>query len=106
MPLLDDLNIPGAIAGLHGLADAALGGDAGSADGLLAAGQVLGLFNLTPDEWFRGDGDASGVEGLIAERIKARAERNFARADEIRKMLEADGIVLEDHAAGTSWRRR
>ena len=56
-PLLDDLNTPGAIAGLHALADAALAGDADAAAGLLAAGTVLGLFNMTPEAWFRGDGD-------------------------------------------------
>jgi cysteinyl-tRNA synthetase len=103
-PLLDDLNTPGAIAGLHGLADAALAGDASAAGALLAAGEVLGLFNVTPDEWFRGDGDAAKIEALIAERKAARLQKNFARADEIRKSLEADGIVLEDGPQGTVWR--
>jgi cysteinyl-tRNA synthetase len=105
-PLLDDLNTPGAIAGLHGLADAALAGDAGAAAGLLAAGQVLGLFNVLPEAWFQGAGDAEKIEGLIAERKAARAAKDFARADEIRKNLEAEGIVLEDTAAGTVWRKR
>jgi len=106
MPLCDDLNTPGAIAGLHALADAALANDPNGAAGLLAAGQVLGLFNQTPDDWFRGDGDDSKVDALIAERRAARGAKNFARADEIRKILEADGIMLEDSAAGTTWRRR
>jgi len=104
-PLLDDLNTPGAIAGLHALADAALAGDPAAAGGLLAAGKILGLFNASPDEWFQGDGDATAIEALIAERRAARAAKNFARADEIRKALEADGILLEDNAAGTTWRR-
>ncbi len=105
-PLLDDLNTPGAIAGLHSLADAALAGDATAAAGLLAAGQVLGLFNVSPEIWFRGDGDAVKIEGLIAERKAARGAKNFARADEIRKELEADGVVLEDGPQGTIWRRK
>jgi cysteinyl-tRNA synthetase len=106
-PLLDDLNTPGAIAGLHSLADAALAGDANAAAGLLAAGEVLGLFNLAPDEWFRGDGDAAKIEALIAERQAARVAKNFARADEIRKGLEADGIILEDLPGGrTEWRTK
>jgi cysteinyl-tRNA synthetase len=104
-PLLDDLNTPGAIAALHGLADAALAGDATAAAGMRAAGQILGFFNVSTDEWFRGDGDATAIDLLIAERKAARAAKNFARGDAIRKQLEADGILLEDGPAGTTWRR-
>jgi cysteinyl-tRNA synthetase len=46
------------------------------------------------------------VEALIDERVKARARRDFQRADAIRKELEDRGIVLEDSPAGTRWRRR
>ena len=104
-PLCDDLNTPGAIAGLHALAEAALAGDAEAAAGLRAGANILGLLNHTPDEWFRGDADGGRIEALIAERKSARLAKNFARADEIRKSLEAEGILLEDHAAGTSWRK-
>jgi cysteinyl-tRNA synthetase len=104
-PLCDDLNTPGAIAGLHALADAAFAGDSSAASGLLAAGRILGLLNVTPSEWFRGDVDAGAIEDLIEERRAARAVKNFARADEIRKMLENEGILLEDSAAGTTWRK-
>jgi cysteinyl-tRNA synthetase len=107
-PLCDDLNTPGAIAGLHALADAALAGDAAAAGGLRAAGAVLGLFNNTPTSWFH-DGvglDYQDVEKLIEERRLARAAKNFARADEIRKLLEADDVLLEDGPAGTRWRRK
>jgi cysteinyl-tRNA synthetase len=105
-PLLDDLNTPGAIAGLHGLADAALAGDAGAASGLRAAGQLLGLFNQSPESWFQSDGDGARIAVLIAERRAARAAKDFSRADEIRKGLEAEGIVLEDGPTGTTWRKR
>jgi cysteinyl-tRNA synthetase len=104
-PLCDDLNTPGAIAGLHQLADAALAGDAVAASDLLAAGQVLGLFNQSPEAWFHAGVDAARIDTLIAERRTARLAKNFARADEIRKSLEAEGIILEDSAAGTTWRR-
>jgi cysteinyl-tRNA synthetase len=105
-PLCDDLNTPGAIARLHVLAEAALAGDAQSASGLLAAGKILGLFNHTPADWFHAGGDTAKIDALIEERRAARAAKNFIRADEIRKTLEADGIILEDSAAGTTWRKQ
>ena len=59
-----------------------------------------------PAAWFHSGVDAVNVEVLIEERRAARAAKNFARADEIRKTLEADGIILEDSAAGTTWRKQ
>jgi cysteinyl-tRNA synthetase len=46
------------------------------------------------------------IERLIADRRDARKARNFARADEIRKDLETRGILLEDHASGTRWKKK
>jgi len=46
------------------------------------------------------------VEKLITERREARARRDFARSDEIRDRLAERGIVLEDGASGTRWRRK
>ncbi|GIO34974.1 MULTISPECIES: cysteine--tRNA ligase [Paenibacillus] len=46
------------------------------------------------------------VEKLIAERTQARKEKNWSRADEIRDLLAAQGIVLEDTAQGMRWRRK
>ncbi|MFB5663047.1 cysteine--tRNA ligase [Alteribacillus sp. HJP-4] len=45
------------------------------------------------------------IEQLIAERIKARKDKNFARADEIRDTLKEQGIILEDTPQGTRWKR-
>jgi cysteinyl-tRNA synthetase len=45
------------------------------------------------------------VQQLIDERERARANRNFPRADQIRDELQARGIVLEDSPQGTRWRR-
>ncbi|WP_158738307.1 cysteine--tRNA ligase [Alteribacillus sp. YIM 98480] len=45
------------------------------------------------------------IERLIEERIQARKERNFARADEIRDSLKEQGIILEDTPQGTRWKR-
>lgn len=48
---------------------------------------------------------AEDIEALIEERNQARKERNFARSDEIRDLLKAQGIILEDTAQGTRWRK-
>ncbi|MBL8150083.1 MAG: cysteine--tRNA ligase [Blastocatellia bacterium] len=61
---------------------------------------VLGLFGKAEEV----DLDAE-VQRLIDERVAAKAAKNYARADEIRKELAAKGIVLEDTKAGTRWRR-
>ncbi|WP_175614708.1 cysteine--tRNA ligase [Piscibacillus halophilus] len=45
------------------------------------------------------------IEALIEERIQARKDRNFARADEIRDQLKEKGIILEDTPQGTRWKR-
>ncbi len=107
--LCDDLNTPLAIAALHALAGRAMAGDAQAAAGLRAGGAVLGLLGADPAGWFRdGDGagmDAAAVEAAIAERLAARRARDWARADAIRDRLAAEGVVLEDGAGGTGWRR-
>jgi cysteinyl-tRNA synthetase len=47
------------------------------------------------------------VQALVDERAEAKRNKNYARSDEIRKQLEAAGIVLEDKAGGkTEWRRK
>ena len=62
---------------------------------------VLG-FSLTTDEQILDE----EIEKLIDERNKARKERNFQRADEIRDQLDELGIILEDTPQGTRWKRR
>jgi cysteinyl-tRNA synthetase len=76
---------------------------------LLSFGDVLGLFQQDADAFLVGDtasdSEAEQIDALIAERNQARADKNWARADEIRDQLTQKGIVLEDTAGKTSWRR-
>jgi cysteinyl-tRNA synthetase len=62
--------------------------------------RVLGIFGEMKEEMLDEE-----VQKLIDERIAAKAAKNYARADEIRRQLADQGIVLEDTKAGTRWRR-
>jgi cysteinyl-tRNA synthetase len=111
--LLDDLNTPEALAVLNSeakrLANANNAESAQQAAGnLLAAGDLIGLFQQDPQSWLAGDIeglDDTLIDQLIEERNMSRKERNFARADEIRDQLQEMGITLEDVAGATRWRR-
>src|SRR5262245_11416154 len=72
---------------------------------LRGLGGVLGLLQRDPQQFFQGDADA-GIQELIAQRTAAKKAKNFAEADRIRKELLEQGIVLEDAASGTTWRRQ
>lgn len=62
---------------------------------------VLRIVNTGTDELLDEE-----IEALIAERVEARKNKNWARADEIRDKLADEGIVLEDTAQGMRWRRK
>jgi cysteinyl-tRNA synthetase len=112
--LEDDLNTPRAMAELFALARALNKAEsreeqASLAAEMLAAGDLLGLLQGDPEEWFVGSGGddlpVAEIEALIAERAAAKADRDFARADAIRDRLSDRGIRIEDRPDGTSWRR-
>lgn len=76
-------------------------------------GCVFGLFLDDPDDYFRKDRDREArklginideVENLIQERNRARAAKDWKRADEIRNMLTARKVALKDSPAGTTWK--
>jgi cysteinyl-tRNA synthetase len=72
---------------------------------------VLGLLEREPDAFLQGGGEmgeglsSDAIEDLIAQRLEARANKDWAESDRIRDELAAQGIVLEDGAGGTTWRR-
>ena len=111
----DDLNTPGAMATLFTLSSeierAMTTGDhkaVGIAKAaLMACGRILGVLLASPDAWFEGEADdtlKAEVETLLAERVTARAEKNWPEADRIRDRLTALNVVVMDGPTGATWR--
>ncbi|WP_373819895.1 cysteine--tRNA ligase [Glaesserella sp.] len=111
----DDFNTPGALAVLFELAreiNKLKAENQAEANKLAArlkqlAG-VLGLLEQDPETFLQGDAnndEVAEIEALIKQRNEARAGKNWAAADEARNKLTAMGIVLEDGANGTTWRK-
>jgi len=118
----DDFNTPGAIAELQGFrsevnklpaAGLSVNARKRARELFRSLGSVLGLFQL--EKWkFNVDFAEVGIQGptdeqieqLITERSEAKKRRDFARADEVRQTLAAQGITLEDRPDGTTrWKR-
>jgi len=68
--------------------------------------KVLGVLSVRRAEDAQPPLPVEEIERLIEERQAARRRRDFAAADGIRKDLDARGILLEDNAAGTRWKRK
>ncbi len=111
----DDFNTPEAYSALFDLVreinrqkaeDIAVAAALGAR--LRELGAVLGILQQDPDAFLKGieaDEEVAEIERLIAERNQARADKNWAAADAARNRLTEMGIVLEDSAGKTSWRR-
>jgi len=112
--LEDDLNTPKAMAEFFALARK-LNKTSETVDReqlaatMYAAGNLMGLLQNNPDDWFAGDveGELSGseIEALLDKRRAARDMRDFKAADTIRDRLADAGIRIEDGPDGTTWRR-
>lgn len=114
----DDFNTPEAYSALFDLArevNRLKDTDKAAANGLAArlrqlAG-VLGLLEQDPEQFLQSgvninDEEVAQIEALIQMRIDARAAKDWAQADVARDKLNEMGIVLEDAAGGTRWRRK
>ncbi len=116
----DDFNTPEAISVLFDLArEVNRAREPGAEDRgrasvlagtLRALGAALGLLGADPEAYLHGESAGDGpddaeIEAMIAERSAARARKDWAEADRWRDVLTAAGIVLEDGAEGTVWRR-
>jgi cysteinyl-tRNA synthetase len=109
----DDFNTPEAVAVLFDLANELNREHAPAlAKQLRALGGLLGLLQRDAQAFHQampaseqGTLAPDQVEQLIGERAAAKKAKNYAEADRIRKALADGGIVLEDTAKGTSWRR-
>lgn len=109
--LCDDLNTPLALSYLHETL-----GNLNKAETkeerikykseLMANAYMLGLLYNDAESWFKGAAsDDAEIEALIAKRTEAKKNKDWATADAIRNELKERGIVLEDSAAGTTWKK-
>ena len=75
---------------------------------ILRLGNYLGILYSSPDQFLMGEGisavNKDQIDKLIVERERARADKNWQRADEIRDQLINMRVVVEDSASGSSWR--
>ncbi|MDB3924859.1 cysteine--tRNA ligase [Candidatus Pelagibacter sp.] len=108
-PLYDDINTPGYIANLHKLYDKANKGNDVDKQIFNSACNFIGLLQETKEEWLdykKGKIDISEteIENKIELRNKARADKNYAEADNIRDYLLDKGVLIEDKDGKTIWK--
>jgi cysteinyl-tRNA synthetase len=108
----DDFNTPEACAVLFDLAaELNRSKSPGVAAQLRGLAALLGLLQRDPQIFLQaapaieGELTVERIEALIADRVAAKKGKDYAESDRIRAQLLAAGVVLEDGAQGTSWRR-
>jgi cysteinyl-tRNA synthetase len=104
----EDFGTPEAVAVLFDLATEVNRTQSAELAGLLKQlGGVLGLLQSPPQSFLQAGAslDESAIQQLIQNRAQAKASKDFAKADAIRKSLADQGIVLKDSPTGTQWER-
>jgi len=108
-----DLSTPRALSELQGLVKDASVPPEQVLHAVLEMDRVLGLNLVTEALTVAGEGEnqasdpteAVRITALITQRTEAKQQKNWALADKIRNDLKAEGVILEDSATGTTWRR-
>ena len=108
-PLLEDLNTPEYISKLHLLYDESSKGNKSSKVKFLSACKLIGLLEEDKESWEIFKKSKSHIdENFINQKIKdrniAREEENYELADNIRKELENNGVIIEDKKDQTNWK--
>ena len=106
-PLYEDLNTPGYIANLHQLYDKANKGE--DLDIFISACKFIGLFNEDSKQWDsfkknKASISEEEIKKMIDLRNKARENKNYKEADEIRNKLLDKGVLIEDKDGKTLWK--
>jgi cysteinyl-tRNA synthetase len=100
----EDFNTPVALAVLFDLASELNRTRSTLTAALLRSlGGVLGVLQQSPKVYLQGGLDAGSIEAAVAARQAAKATKNYAEADRIRKELAAQGVELKDTPQGTTW---
>jgi cysteinyl-tRNA synthetase len=108
-PLYDDINTPGYIANLHKLYDKASKGNNEDKQIFNSACNFIGLLQETKEEWLnhkkrKANISEAEIENKIKLRIKARADKDYKEADNIRDYLLDKGVLIEDKDGKTIWK--
>ena len=109
LPLYDDLNTPKYIANLHKLFDKSQSGNLEDKEIFVSACNFIGLLLQNKKEWInfkekKSDVDVNYIKNKIKQRNKARDDKNYELADEIRDDLLEKGVQIEDKDGKTSWK--
>jgi len=108
-PLYDDINTPGYIANLHQLFDKANKGNDEDKQIFNSACNFIGLLQETKEQWLsykkaKTDITEDEIKDKIDLRNKARADKDYTEADNIRDYLLDKGVLIEDKDGKTIWK--